>query len=998
MSSGSRIHTSWCPWPKRILSLPLVLLAGLCATPLASAAGPTPIVDLGPAASTQWVAVNDAGQVAGATGTDARATTRAARFANGVATALDAAGTGAQAISNDGTVFGVASNEDGSGSPRIWRPDGTSQTLGAYATNRSLFRSASPAGVGLFNADSTGKLGVTRPPYLDATVPVTSTSGATGVNDAGHVVSGSEFYDGSTILTMPLVAEGAQALNAHDQVVGRLPADQGSKPAVVQMPGGVLTPIPDAPNARSFTSPTAINDDGTVIGNSDNGAWTWSPGAPPQLLDDRLAPGSGWHLQAVTSLSDTGYIVGLGTLNGVAHYFLLVGEGTTGISGTVRHPDATVAPGVTMTLTGTEDGGAAVSQTTVSGATGAYAFKAPFGTYTVRASGEATDENGGALTAATCPGTKAQDTCQLGHVASGSVADFTYTACAAATRHPNGKPPTGCPVIFIPGFLGTKIACPRGGRQQELWPNIPSPLFGLLYMQADGFTNVTDNGPCNAAAAAVPGRPGLVSAAGGVDAYGAGLAFLDRIAPNRVSVFAYDWRRSPAAAVPALGALVDQLKADSGAARVVIVAHSMGGLVTRAYINDAGRADNVSRIVTEGTPYWGAPKSHFALLQGNTETPAGGPLDYVVTADQLQHAARTMLGLFTLYPSDKADPWLKVQSLNHRVLNAAGIDRWISRLGGSAALADRARSFHDGIDNFVDHDIDYEVVVGTGVPTVGYVTIDDQAPAATASLGYVSGDGTVPLKNASQATTPGTVAVGGASIHPVCRVDHMSLTGNPGVQAMIEPFVLKGTPIPLSAGQSCAPTGEQIQLFNVHPSTQGNPRAAQRGIGSALSLEQARSAGLADVFTFGGQDTIVTDASHPVTLSLSGRGIGVEVRSITGSTLGRVRQYRPVTGTITVSPDGTVAKGGRTLKRRRADTKAPRTRVRVRRKGKRFVVRLTAKDGTAVAATYTRLGTAAAVRYRKPLTVTLRQLRRLEFSSVDIYGNRERAHRPSAPR
>ena len=148
----------------------------------------------------------------------------------------------------------------------------------------------------------------------------------------------------------------------------------------------------------------------------------------------------------------------------------------------------------------------------------------------------------------------------------------------------------------------------------------------------------------------------------------------------------------------------------------------------------------------------------------------------------------------------------------------------------------------------------------------------------------------------------------------------------------------------------------------------------------------------------GAQDTIVTDARHPVTLALDGKRMGIQVRAINGTQLGRVYQYRPVTGTITVGPGGVVARAGRRVKSQRRDGTAPRTVARVTRKGTRLVLRLTARDASAVASTYVRSGTAQPVRYRKAITVTRAQLKRLRFSSVDVYGNVERARRAALPR
>ena len=54
-----------------------------------------------------------------------------------------------------------------------------------------------------------------------------------------------------------------------------------------------------------------------------------------------------------------------------------------------------------------------------------------------------------------------------------------------------------------------------------------------------------------------------------------------------------------------LGEAVDLVRQASGASRVDIVAHSMGGLVARAYIRARGPASGVGRLITLGTPHQG---------------------------------------------------------------------------------------------------------------------------------------------------------------------------------------------------------------------------------------------------------------------------------------------------------------------------------------------------------------------------------------------------------
>jgi CheY-like chemotaxis protein len=62
--------------------------------------------------------------------------------------------------------------------------------------------------------------------------------------------------------------------------------------------------------------------------------------------------------------------------------------------------------------------------------------------------------------------------------------------------------------------------------------------------------------------------------------------------------------------VPALEHAVSELCAATGAAQVAIVAHSMGGLVARAWMRAHGSA-RVARVITLGTPHHGTRLAHF---------------------------------------------------------------------------------------------------------------------------------------------------------------------------------------------------------------------------------------------------------------------------------------------------------------------------------------------------------------------------------------------------
>ena len=707
------------------------------------------------------------------------------------------------------------------------------------------------------------------------------------------------------------------------------------------------------------------------------------------------------------------------------------------ILGSILDTHGKPAYGVTVTLSGTNDEGTAVSETTKTNSAGKYGFEVAPGTYSTTASGDPPQQNGGKLSVAAtpglspaetgdlkgsgtvglgtlaepeppgCTGTGREATCTLKHLEVGErgIASFTYTYCGSTDRMPNGKAPTGCPIVFIPGFLGSRITC----NTKELWTNTPSPNFGELQLLPDGNTNAGAPGSCNSTAAPVEGQAGVVSSFAGINVYGEALQFLNRIAPGRVWAFTYDWRKSPLVAAEGLSKLVDQILSETHAARLVIMAHSMGGLVTQAYVSNPGNAEKVSRVVTLGTPYWGAPKSHVALLTGHT---GGVPfelvgIDMFGAGPELQTAARNLLGLFWLYPSANYGPWLKVvgNSWRGRQMGGSEIDPWVTSLGGQRSLVDTAMAGHSTLDGFKTNGIDYQIVVGTGEPTITSLEVEDNDFEATqfVQAGFGSGDGTVPALSATQgAFATGTPLGDNVPIHYVCGIEHMGLPSNFGVQSNIEGFLLEGKPI-TGADNNCPYTGAETQIYHVFVPNHGNGLASASAASGTtvstasgtLTLEQAAKAGLIQLIEIGGKTTVITDGNHPVTLKLSGKGLAVKVRPLTRKS--PAGYYGPLSGVLTISDAGVVERGGKVLKAR-GPKKAPHTSARVARRGRRFLVRLSVKAPAGASATYFQIGKAPSKIYRRPLVLTKSQLKRLHFASVDHFGDWERAEKAHVPR
>jgi photosystem II stability/assembly factor-like uncharacterized protein len=252
------------------------------------------------------------------------------------------------------------------------------------------------------------------------------------------------------------------------------------------------------------------------------------------------------------------------------------------------------------------------------------------------------------------------------------------------------------------------------------------------------------------------------------------------VSPEDLFIFSYDWRKSVLLAGNELSLFIDQVKRWTGANRVTIIAHSMGGLVTKACIRSGQTA--IDRIIFVGTPHWGAPDAIYKSLTGEAfdkwyERVFFWPQIMKVLTKNF----RSVYGLFPnrqlcdLLPSkvliqaeigtackllgypDAMDYLraLKLSPSGTTDLNAALLDKGIQDLS-DVALQDYGTT-------------KVAIVVGDGLPTVNMVRVDE---SGVIGLAQFNGDGTVPLASALASGAPKPDAV------RIVTVEHSNLCNN----------------------------------------------------------------------------------------------------------------------------------------------------------------------------------------------------------------------------
>ena len=483
------------------------------------------------------------------------------------------------------------------------------------------------------------------------------------------------------------------------------------------------------------------------------------------------------------------------------------------------------------------------------------------------------------------------------------------------------------PIVNIPGFAGSDIRC----EGSDLWP--PGVLgngakLDAMRLAPDGKANLNCPG---AGPTPDPNDPdGFVSSAFGQDIYQAQEDWIEDIAPgDRGWRFSWDWRKAPGESVGRLHTFVNQIlntdfAKDQGLDRVVLYGHSYGGLLMREYT--ALHPEKVGRVLTAGTPFWGAAKPLFFVAFG-VENPLTGvkDLDTFLPNDSAKTWARDAAGLYHLFASDRFGPWLRVGGTEQ---TQDGVRNWFTQVAGAnGALISQARAWHQQYDGFDTRQgtIEMRAVMGTGLMSIEGVDVAANPSAdgtleARVRLG--DGDVTVPARSAHQGPV-GTHTPLGDPVHvqAVCGVSHMELGGHPKVTEKYTEYLLSGR-TPRRTEGACKPSGTSVQIID-------GDLSPSRRTGAAMTPRAASDAGLIQLVEVPGAPVAILDDRTPVDLALAAPGdevtlrvtryvAGVEQATTTYSGLpGDVRLTTGAGGTTTVSvggaavsPDATAAPAG----------------------------------------------------------------------------------------
>ena len=208
-------------------------------------------------------------------------------------------------------------------------------------------------------------------------------------------------------------------------------------------------------------------------------------------------------------------------------------------------------------------------------------------------------------------------------------------------------------IIVVPGFMGSVLK--RGN--VPVWDrSVPTMMRTLRDFAAaaealrlpEGLGDAEPSGPAALKATGLVNGwhiwPGVWAGAG----YHHLLTTLQTWYPEpyQVQTFPYDWRLSNRISAQRLKQFVEpaldrwRTLTRNNNAQVIFVCHSMGGLVTRFYVNRLDGHQTCRRIITIGTPYTGSIKAIRALTG-----------DLPLVPDSLVDVSRSFPALHQLLPS-----------------------------------------------------------------------------------------------------------------------------------------------------------------------------------------------------------------------------------------------------------------------------------------------------------------------------------------------------------
>jgi pimeloyl-ACP methyl ester carboxylesterase len=363
-------------------------------------------------------------------------------------------------------------------------------------------------------------------------------------------------------------------------------------------------------------------------------------------------------------------------------------------------------------------------------------------------------------------------------------------ACVSARAFAQGSEPYR-PLVFVPGILGSELKDENG---DLVWG-------GLQSLRRFEDLEITDRGPVKQLS--VGGLVRNVSILGPlwtIHQYDGLLKTLDRLGYREgktLFVFPYDWRYSNFDTAKKLKAFIDaepRLRNQ----KFDLLAHSMGGLVSRIYMQNLGGAARVERFISLGVPAQGAMNALATMSEG-----WGSAKNFLAGGiGSIRRVIFSFPAFYELFPS--YDKCCRIGSeTGYTLFDPTDINVWTSNnwlppehTGARLALVEQAlqgaRQIRALTRQPLPTNVEAVLIAGDRIGTYLYVYVDpNDHDWKKWRFSKSRGDGTVPVWSAANANLAQSLPA---------FVDHATIFDDKWVTAKLEWMLNRNAgPPPVSA-------------------------------------------------------------------------------------------------------------------------------------------------------------------------------------------------------
>jgi pimeloyl-ACP methyl ester carboxylesterase len=342
------------------------------------------------------------------------------------------------------------------------------------------------------------------------------------------------------------------------------------------------------------------------------------------------------------------------------------------------------------------------------------------------------------------------------------------------------------PLVFVPGILGSRLCRsnqPNPAEPVVLWGTLRAlTQFRTLRLPRTETEPIDDIKPCGLVREFV--YLGYLSQ----KVYGPVITHLHRLGYREgrdLFIFAYDWRRSSFENAELLSQFLREKLPDE-TQRIDILAHSMGGLITRTYATKYGGARRIGTLISAGTPFLGSIKVYETLEKG------WGSLNYMIGGiTAVRQTILSFPSVFELMPrygtccdtdQEQVSAFTPSDSTAWQSLRWDGVDG--DSIPELEATFVRVRELQSIVDSPLPPEVEDVLIIGVDQRTSHNVSFERGTPRTTLRVQTTwAGDGTVVRESA---TLPGR------TVHPTSFANHEQILHDPQVQEFIGVVLTRG--------------------------------------------------------------------------------------------------------------------------------------------------------------------------------------------------------------